>query len=233
MELWEHPKRCRMVIGFPGFGLIGTITTEFLLDHLETRQIGRILFKELPSTLAVHKGKVMDPIGIYYNEKYNIVVIRGLVASSGIEWQIAEEIEKIVNALDPYDIVDIEGVSSQTVEDEPKVYYYSNVDEKRKKMASLGYTELTEGIIMGVTSTILLKVKKDMLCLFAETHSELPDSKGAAKIIEAMDKFIGLDIDYKPLMDQAVIFEQKLKDMMNKSMTVQKEADKKNLSYVG
>ena len=34
--LSKKPKGVTIVEGFPGFGLIGTIATEFLIEHLET-----------------------------------------------------------------------------------------------------------------------------------------------------------------------------------------------------
>lgn len=233
MELYETPQKSRVIIGFPGFGLIGTITTEYLLDHLETRKIGKILFDGLPSTLAIHKGKILDPIGIYYNEKYNIIIIRGIAATTGIEWQIADEIEKAMDQLNPYEIINVEGVASQTPVEKSNVFFFSTNSHKKKNMLDLGLKELNDGIVIGVTSTILLKTKKEISCLFAETHSELPDSKGAAKIIEVLDKYIGLEINYKPLLEQAKIFEQKLKGIIQKSSHTQKQADMKTMNYVG
>ncbi len=234
VELYEFPQHSRIIIGFPGFGLIGTITTEFLLEHLETRQIGKILFKGLPSTLAIHDGKIIDPIGIYYNEKYNLIIIRGMAITKDLEWEIAEHINKAISQLNPYEIIDIEGVASQN-QDETKsnVYYYTNNENKKQKMNKIGLLELKNGIVIGVTSSLLLKIKEDIICLFAETHSELPDSKSSAKVIEALDQYLCLDIDYNPLLEQAKVFEQKLKGIMQNSALVQKEADKKTLNYVG
>lgn len=233
VELYEYPQRSRVIIGFPGFGLIGTITTEYLIEHLDTRLIGKILFKGLPTTLAIHNGKIIDPIGIYYNEKYNMIIIRGMASTQGIEWEIAEEINMVMNQLNPYEIIDIEGVASQKQENESKVYFFTNSNEKAEKLKKQNLEKLNEGIVIGVTSSILLKIRKDIICLFAETHSELPDSKAAAKIIESLDKYIGLEIDYQPLLEQAEIFEQKLKSIIQNSNNSQKEADKKTMNYVG
>jgi len=86
---------------------------------------------------------------------------------------------------------------------------------------------------MGVTGALLLKTGLDVTCLFAETHSNLPDSKAAAKIVEALDKYLGMDIDYKPLLEQAEKFEDKLKMILKKSQEAQDISDKKKLSYLG
>jgi uncharacterized protein len=233
MELYEKPQKSRVIIGFPGFGLIGTITTDFLIEHLKTRLIGKILLKNMPNSIAIHNGKMIEPIGIYYNEEYNIVIIKGMVSLSGLEWEITEEIEKILNELNPYDIIDIEGIASPNQNDECKIYFFSNNKDDNKKLSEMKYEPIKEGIIIGITSTILLKIKRNIVCFFVESHSELPDSKSASKIIEVLDEYLNLKIDNKPLLKQAEIFESKLKGILQKSILSKKEIDKKNLSYVG
>ncbi len=95
-------------------------------------------------------------------------------------------------------------------------------------------TILKEGIIMGVTGAVLLRIEKTPVsCIFVETHTNLPDSKAAAKIIEALDKYLGLKIDYKPLLQQAEKFEDKLKGLLTKSKEAEELSEKKKLSYVG
>ena len=114
------------------------------------------------------------------------------------------------------------------------MFYYSNNDKNAKLFEKAGIGALKEGIIIGVTGAVLLRVEKvPVSCLFAETHSNLPDSKAAAKIIEALDKYIGMDIDYKPLLEQAQKFEEKLKAIMQKSQEAQEISEKKKLSYFG
>ena len=88
---------------------------------------------------------------------------------------------------------------------------------------------------MGTTGILLLNADKKLplVNLFAETHSRLPDSKAAAKVVEILDNYLGLKIDTKPLLKQAQKFEAKLKDMLTKSEMASEEQTKKKLSYVG
>jgi uncharacterized protein len=107
-------------------------------------------------------------------------------------------------------------------------------EAKAKELEKAGIGLLKEGIIIGVTGAILLRVEKTPVsCLFAETHSNIPDSKAAANLIQALDKYMGMDIDYKPLLEQAQKFEEKLKNIMQKSQEAQDISDKKKLSYLG
>ena len=63
IELYKKPKNVTIIEGFPGFGLVGTITTEFLIDHLKAEKIGRVFFQDLAPLIAVHEGKIVEPIG--------------------------------------------------------------------------------------------------------------------------------------------------------------------------
>jgi uncharacterized protein len=233
IELKKKPKNPIIINGFPGFGLVGTISTEFLIDHLKTKLIGKIFLDDMPAMVAIHEGQVVEPIGIYYNEKNNIMLIHGINSVVGSEWKITEEISKLAEELKAKEIISLEGVAGAEDIQETKVFFYASKDtnkEKLKKNAS----ELKEGIIMGVTGALLLKIQKiPTTCVFAETHSNLPDSKAAAKIIQVLDKYLGLKVDYAPLLKQAQKFELKLKGMMEKANETKKVTEEKQLSYVG
>jgi predicted ATP-grasp superfamily ATP-dependent carboligase len=70
--------------------------------------------------------------------------------------------------------------------------------------------------------------------LFAETHLNIPDSKAAAKLVETLDKYLGMDLNYQPLLEQAKKFEEKLKVILQKSKEAQENIDSKNkASYFG
>lgn len=228
--LEKRPKSPIIIEGFPGFGLVGTIATEFLINHLNAELIGRIRSEEIPPVIAVHKGEAIEPLGIFYDKKTNIMILHALSAVNGMEWELADQLVKMAKDLKAKEIISIEGVGSEAeTSEEPRVFYIGI----NKKMKSLGYEELKEGIIVGVTGALLLRKDIGVSCIFAETHSQLPDSRAAAKIIEALDKYLGLKIDYKPLIEKAEKFETKLKDIMEKAQTATAQKEKKKLAYFG
>lgn len=234
IKLWKKPKNCTIIEGFPGFGLVGTIASEFLIEHLKTEQIGKILFNDMPAMVAIHESKVVEPLGIFYNEQYNIIILHAIIGANKAEWELADAIGKIANELKVKEVISLEGVGSAEDSENTRVFYYTNNEKNTKMFEKAGIQPLKEGIIIGVTGAVLLRVEKTPIsCLFAETHSNLPDSKAAAKIVEALDKYIGMDIDYKPLLEQAQKFEEKLKTILQKSQEAQEISDKKKLSYFG
>lgn len=230
--LTKKPKKVTIIEGFPGFGLVGTIATGFLVDHLKCEQIGKYYFTDPPVTLAIHGCRLIDPVGIYYNKKYNLVIVHAITNATGIEWKGANIILELADQLDAKEIISIEGVGSQD-QTQTRVFHYCTTDALKKKIGSLGYDCLGEGIVVGVTAALLLTAKLPMTCLFAETHSRLPDSKAAAKIIEFLDKYLDLAVDYKPLLKQAEEFETKIKGILEKGAQAQEQLEKKTLSYLG
>jgi len=234
VKLWKKPKNCIIIEGFPGFGLVGTIASEFLIEHLQTEQIGKIIFNDMPAMVAIHENKIVEPLGIFYNQKYNIVILHAITAATHYEWDMASTVAKLASDLQAKEIISLEGVGSGAESEGSRVFYYSNNDKNAKIFEKVGIESLKEGIIIGVTGAILLRAEKmPVSCLFAETHSNLPDSKASAKLIEALDKYLGMDLDYKPLLEQAQKFEEKLKTILQKSQEAQEISDKKKLSYLG
>ena len=234
IKLSKRPKNCKLIEGFPGFGLVGTIANEFLLEHLKFEQIGKIIFDEMPPTIAIHEGKVVEPLGVFYNKKYNLVLLHAITASSGMEWKLSEVVIDLVKKLDIKEVICMEGVGSSDETTTSRVFFYSTNEKNKNKFEKLKVDLLKEGIIIGVTGAVLLRAEKvPVSCIFAETHTSLPDSKAAAKIIEVLDKYLGLKVDYKPLLVQAEKFEGKLRNLLTEGQKAQQISEKKKLSYVG
>ena len=249
LDLKIKPKNPIVIEGFPGFGLVGTITTEFLLEHLKTVHIGHIFFEEMPATIAIHNNKVIDPISVNYSKKHNIVIIHAITSPTGIEWKMADTILKICKQLGAKQLITLEGVGApgaggagagaapealqQPTANSRQVFYYTNNDKLRSQLDKAKVNPLGEGIIVGVTSSLLLKTQMPTIALFAETAMGLPDSKAAANIIKVLDKLLGLDIDPKPLIKQAEQFETKLKGLLEQAQQMSKEQQKKQVGYIG
>lgn len=234
IELEERPVKPIIIEGFPGFGFVSTIATEFLIRHLGAKPIGRITSEKIIPVAAIHKTQLIYPLEIFYDKKTNIILVQAVTPVDGLEWEIADTLIRLAKELKAKEMISLEGVASTAQIKDPQVFFYSNREEKKKTMQSMKVKPLDEGIIIGVTGAVLMKMKETPLsCFFVETHSELPDNKGAAKLIETLDKYLGLTIDTKPLLQKAKEFEEKLKDLFTKLAEVKIEKEKKHLSYMG
>lgn len=224
IELKKVPKNVTIIEGFPGMGLISTIVTEFLIETLKAEKIGQFIYDDLPATVAVHKGELVHPMGIFYAKSKNLVILHTILNPKGYEWKVANAIKDLSTKTSAKEILSIEGVLGETGN---KIYCFNN-----KKLSKLGCESIQESIIMGVTGALLLK-NKNVSCLFGETASQMPDSRAAANIIEVLDKYFEMNIDVKPLLKQAKEFETKIKGMIDKTNESTEVADKKQMSYLG
>jgi uncharacterized protein len=233
IQLNKKPKSPIIIQGFPGFGMVGAIAAEFLIQHLKTEQIGRIILEKTPAIAAIHEGKFVEPFGIFYNQKFNVVIFHATTPSQGHEWELSQVVVDIAKQLKAKEIISLEGVGSLGGQ-ESRTFYYASSEIHRKKLKAMKIEPLNEGIILGITAALLVRAENiPVACVFAETHTDLPDSKAAAKIIEILDKYLKLHVDYKPLLVMAEQFENKLKTIMQNSQQAQEDMDKKTLSYVG
>lgn len=232
INLTKKPKSPIIIEGFPGFGLIGTITTEFLIDQLKAEQIGSIKFDEIPAMVAIHDGNVVQPIGIFYDAKTNILIVHVITNVQGLEWELADAIVQLGKQLDAKEVISLEGVATPAPTEETRAFYYASAKDSKKRFGDLGMEPLREGIIIGVTGALLLQEGVNISAVFVETHSALPDSKASAQIVGVLDKYLNLKLSPKPLLEQAEKFEQKIKSIVEKSKMAVDE-QKKKLSYVG
>ncbi|MBS3132852.1 proteasome assembly chaperone family protein [Candidatus Woesearchaeota archaeon] len=232
--LKEKPKSPIIIQGFPGIGMVGAIAAEFLIQHLETKLVGKIIVDKTPPLVAVHEGRLIEPYSIYYNKKYNLLIIHSIVATPGSEWQIADSIVALANELKAAQIISLEGIGSSDGKNTSKTFYYCNSARLEKVLQKANIESLKEGIIMGQTSALLSKADiTPISCIFAETHTNLPDSKAAAELIKALDVILDLKIDYKPLLKIAAQFEEKFRGIMVQSEKAKDLQSKKQMSYVG
>src|SRR3989344_3165702 len=170
-KLTKRPKSPKIIIGFPSIGLVSTIATKFLLDHLETEQIGYLESERMLPLTAIHKSKVVEPLTFYYNKKYNLVILQSLTEVAGLEWEVTEAVLKLAKELNTKEIIMLEGIPT-TQQQKLSLFFYSN---KEKAKCVSAASPLKEGIIMGVTAAMLLKSNLPVTCFFSETHSALPD----------------------------------------------------------
>lgn len=232
IELSQKPKNPIIIEGFPGFGLVGTIATEFLIKHLNAKKIGKIWSEELLPIAAVHESKIIEPLGIFYDKKHNLIIIHSLSAVRGLEWKISASIIELAKTLNAKEVISIEAIGSEEG-DTIRTFYYTSKENKKKLFEGIGMKPLKEGMVMGVTGALLLKKGDIVSAFFIESHVGLGDSKAAAKVIELLDSYLGLKVDYKPLLKAAEKFESALKEIINKGQKTADQQKRKDISYLG
>lgn len=239
INLREKPTNPVIIAGFLGVGLIGPISTEYLIHHLEAKLIGHISADNVAPVAAVHAGKLVRPLEVYYVKKKNLVILHAFLDVRGLEWDMASAILQVAKTLKAKELIMLEGIFNQAQEGvkPPQTIntFYFSLDQKKSKLLEKGKgTALKEGILMGISAALLLRDDTfPTTVILAETHSKLPDHRGAAKIIEVLDNYLGLQVDYQPLEKIAAATEEKLKSVLSKMRDTAKATEEKEVNYVG
>lgn len=233
LNLFKKPNNPIIIEGFPGLGFVGTIAVEFLIEHLNAELIGKIESQKLMPMVAIHKEKIVEPLGIFYDKSHNIVLVHALGNITGLEWELAEKLAELSQMLKAKEIISLEGVSSPTMGLNKELQSYVYSTKSNKKLEKLGIESLKEGVVVGVSGALLLKDKLPLTCIFSETKTGMPDSRAAANVIKIIDQYLGLKVDYKPLVKKADEFESKLKGLVTQAKEATDQKQKKELDYFG
>ena len=234
ITLTKVPKNPIIIEGFPGHGLVSTIVTGYLIDHLNMEPIGKIWIPELKPIVAIQKSEVINPLEIFWNKEYNVVILQSLTGASGVEWKIADGIVDLCRKLKAKEVISIEGIAG-SIQKTPRTYYYTSNINLKKKFEDIGVSKVGTGIVIGVTAALMLKLPKTInsSCVFVEAHAGMPDSQAAAEIIKVLDAYLGLKVNYRPLLEKAKRFEESLKEIVSKTSQAQKAQQLKDINYLG
>ncbi len=233
INLEKVPKENSIIIeGFPGLGFVSTIVCNYLIKHLNAEYIGYIFTKKLLPFATIHQNKIIQPIEIFYDKENNIIIINTYTSFEGIEYDIAEIIIEFAKKIKARQIITIEGIASLK-EPVEKVYFFTTEKKEEKKLIEKGFEKIEEAIIVGVTGALLLRVEDfPLLGFFVEVHGEMPDNRASALIIKALDSYLGLKVDYRPLLKKAEEIEEKIREIIEKIKKTREEKRKK-IPYAG
>lgn len=220
--------------GFPGVGLVGPITTEYLMNHMKFELVGEIVVEEVAPVAPVHNEKVIKPISLYYNKQKSLLVVHSVANVVGLEWKVKDIIIELSKKIKADKIISIEGVGNPELKEKekPKSFVYTN--NKKLLPKNLESNPLNEGIIMGVTGALMLNNDSfNHICIFVDANLSMPDSKAAASAIKILDVILGMNVDPSPLLKRAEEFEKKLNNIVQKAQVANKITEGKRLDYFG
>lgn len=237
-------KASSVIIGFPGAGLVGSITSRTISVELDLKVMGYIRSPLIPPQATFFDGILSYPYRIYSGDEIAVIVgetplsleANYTIAKAIIDWA---EKNKFVE-----EIIVIDGFSTNIKEFQEK--FNSNIyliaepsildSEKFKKIKDIlsvsksGF-DLISGYIGGVAGVILNESIISDLDGFA-LLSECPDPDtvnvtGAANTIDVLNKYLDLEVDNTALLKEADHIKSNLEDMATKTKNILQNPEKK------
>ncbi|MDD4454880.1 MAG: proteasome assembly chaperone family protein [Candidatus Methanomethylophilaceae archaeon] len=195
-----------VLIGFPGSGLVGSIALQYLVDQMDFEQVGAITSKYFPPVALMTKGVINAPVRIYEKD-HLAAVISDVPIHPMICYEVANGIMDWLTQFDVREIVTIAGII--TNEPEKRVFGVATSSGTLQRVEEQTVI-LPMGSISGIAASILTECKTrgiPGIGLLGETVNT-PDPRSSAATIEVLNKIYNLNLDVKPLLEQAVEIEE-------------------------
>lgn len=226
------------IVGFPSVGLVGSIAANFIARTMELERIATIISKDFPPYTIIHEGVPSPPVRIYAGERKcedglrcdQLVVIMSEfmpkpdlikpVTDIILEWCRKKEIGMIVT---------LEGINIGEPGEEAQTYGVGSTPHAREMMEKYGVKGMNDGMVSGISGVLLFEAERlgiDVICLLGPARLEMPDARGAARLLEIVGKMIPeVKLDPEPLYKEAEQIEQQMKTAMESMRQPKKVGD--------
>ncbi len=202
-----------LIEGFPGMGLVGTIGAKYLAEKLGFEEIGYIDTNIFIPIIRIHKGVPINPSRIYANkEKKLAIIISEQIIPRYYTERMAKAIVEWIEENNFAKLISLEGINAGE-KGQNKIYGIASNKKSLELLEKYKVQPIKEGITTGITSLILLELKKnenfEAISLLGNVNLQA-DYKSAAAIIKKIAEIISVEIDTAPLLTEAKKTEKEL-----------------------
>ncbi|MDO8339154.1 MAG: proteasome assembly chaperone family protein [Candidatus Burarchaeum sp.] len=217
-----------LIEGFPGIGLVGTISANYMVEKLGMEPFGYITSEKFSPIASVHNYMPLHPARMYKSKKHNLVVLFSeLIIPMNTIYSLSSEIFNWAKKHKCRQIVSLGGINMKGEQDE--VFGIASLPELSRMIEKKGVKLIREGVTTGVSGVLLAECATrnfPAISLLAEAHAEFMDPKGAAMVLDMLSKIINVKIDTHELLSQSKEIEGKVKQMLDQAKDVHEEYKK-------
>ncbi|MGA9318692.1 MAG: PAC2 family protein [Nitrososphaeraceae archaeon] len=229
-----------LIAGFPGPGLVGSISTSYIINRLRMEQIACVESEFIVPGVIYAEGKLRHPFRLYSNEEGNVcvlvceapIMIQGMhsVLDTVTKWALNNKVKQVM----VLDGIAAEGIPnlkrtpiimSSDGEVADAASLIQDIEGPNDKEAQAGYDSErniypTTAYIGGLAGGLLSSCLSNGLAskaLFISSTRGIPDPEGAAILLESLDKITdnkSLEIDTQHLRKQGVALRARMEKII-------------------
>jgi uncharacterized protein len=233
-----------LIAGFPGAGLVGSISTSYIINKLHMNQIACVESEFIVPGVIYTEGKLRHPFRLYSNKEGDIcvlvceapIMVEGMysVLDTFVKWALNNKVNEVM----VLDGIAVEGLpdskrmpiilssdgreadaANLIDDDNNKNSDITNKEEEKKDDKSHSIypsTAFIGGIAGGILSSCLSNGIASKALLISAAR-RIPDPEGAAIIIESLSKITNnesLKIDTQQLREQGASLKMRMEKIM-------------------
>ncbi len=202
-----------LIEGFPGMGLVGTIGAKYLVEKLKFEEVGYINASIFIPIIRIHQGTPINPSRIYaHREKKLVVIISEQIVPKHYTQKLAKAIVEWIEENNFARLISLEGINAGE-KTQTKIYGIGANKKSLSILEQFKIDPIKEGITTGITSLILLELKKnedfEAISVLGNVNLQA-DYKAAATILKKVAEVLGITLDTAPLLSEAKKTEKEL-----------------------
>ena len=230
-----------LIAGFPGPGLVGSISTSYIIDKLDMYQIACVESEHIAPGVIYVGGKLRHPFRLYSNKEGNVcvlvceapIMIQGMysVLNTVMKWGLDNRVKEVMV---------LDGIAVEGLPDSKRTPMILSSDGKSADAANLLHDDGTINIankneqegpnggpfyantafIGGIAGGLLSAcLSNGIACkaLLVLASSGIPDPEGAAILLESVAKTTNdqsLKIDTQQLREQGANVKRRMEEIM-------------------
>lgn len=233
-----------LIAGFPGPGLVGSISTSYIINKLHMNQIACVESEFIVPGVIYTEGKLRHPFRLYSNKEGNIcvlvceapIMVEGMysVLDTFVKWALNNKVNEVM----VLDGIAVEGLpdskrmpiilssdgreadAANLIHDDNNISDVTNKEEEEKKddksHSIYPSTAFIGGIAGGILSSCLSNGIASKALLISAAR-RIPDPEGAAIIIESLSKITNnesLKIDTQQLREQGASLKMRMEKII-------------------
>ena len=209
------PANPILIEAFPSRGYVSTLAANHLIKQLGMELVGNIESDKLLAIAVVHDSKPMHPIRIYAKDDM-VLIFSELMIPFNLVPEFTDSISDWLKELKPKSAVLLASVPGVETEKEHEILAVSTDDAMRGKLSSLGVKEMGEGVLTGMSSSLMIKCcgfNIPATSLMVETNY-IPDVLAAASLLRILSGLLSLNVNVDELVKTGEEIERKFKDTM-------------------
>jgi len=185
----------------------------------------------MPPVMVVHDSMVRYPVHIFGKDSL-IVVLSEVPLTGRLALELARELAAWAKSLKATIIVGVTGAPSRAREEsqgegKSTVVGVGNDEESLQALKKSAATSFEEGVVSGFYASLLkfcTKNQQSCAVLLAESLAQFPDPGAASAVIEALNGLTSLNVDTKPLTQEAEAIRLRTRELMQQTQQAQQSA---------
>jgi uncharacterized protein len=233
-----------LIAGFPGPGLVGSISTSYIINKLHMNQIACVESEFIVPGVIYTEGKLRHPFRLYSNKEGNIcvlvceapIMVEGMysVLDTFVKWALNNKVNEVM----VLDGIAVEGLpdskrmpiilssdgreadAANLIHDGNSNSDVTNKEEEEKKDDNSHSIYPSTAFIGGIAGGILSSCLSNGIAskaLLISAARRIPDPEGAAIIIESLSKITNnesLKIDTQQLREQGASLKMRMEKII-------------------